>query len=584
MAITQLNMHRLYQIVFLIVLTAFSAACKKKVDIVKYVDEDGSESSKRLQFEDEYLSGLRYVVLGKESEALNKFDKALKVYPNHPAVLYQKAKIHEGKRLLPEALGSMETAVKGDPENRWYLEYTASLYQRLERYADAAKMYENLVKVYPDSPENYFHLANMYLYANKLKEATQVYDRLETKMGFNEEITQQQYKIYMQLKDYPNARKQIEKLMQAKPDEVSYYGMMASLYRQDGKMNKAIEVLEELRSKHQNDPTLALTLYDYYKENNMPDKANAALRDAFASPELNIDHKINIMISYYGQSEKNIAMRKDAYELLEALVEAHPQDPKGYAMYGDFLIRENRIQEAEKQYKSSVALDKSRWLVWNQLLFIQLQIGDIDTLLKYSNQALELFPNQPLVYFFKGVGLFQNSNYKDAIPVLEQGQAMVFDNKELLIQFFAHLGDAYYKEKDYQNSFLSYERALKLDSENDYVLNNYAYFLSLTKENLDQAEKMAASTVSRNPTSSTYLDTYGWVLFQMEKYEESAKVLDKALKNGGNQFGEILEHYGDAMFKLGNTEKAMQYWKKAQEKGGASDNIGRKIESSTYFE
>jgi tetratricopeptide (TPR) repeat protein len=70
----------------------------------------------------------------------------------------------------------------------------------------------------------------------------------------------------------------------------------------------------------------------------------------------------------------------------------------------------------------------------------------------------------------------------------------------------------------------------------------------------------------------------------MGRYNEAKEWLEKALNNGGDSNGVILEHYGDVWFKLGNTTEALKYWKEALEKGGASKMIQRKIDEKKYIE
>ena len=195
---------------------------------------------------------------------------------------------------------------------------------------------------------------------------------------------------------------------------------------------------------------------------------------------------------------------------------------------------------------------------------------------------MELFPNQPIVYLFNGMAHLQNEDYSKAAFSLEQGQGLVVDNPAMQNQFFANLGDAYYRLGKYSSAWMNYERALKVNPQNDYVLNNYAYYLSLRNENLEYAAEMAASVVQRNPTDPTYLDTYAWVLFQLEDYANAQRYLEKALENGGGSNGEILEHLADTYYKLNRAEEAVLFWQQALKAGGGSDKLEEKINRKSY--
>ncbi len=125
---------------------------------------------------------------------------------------------------------------------------------------------------------------------------------------------------------------------------------------------------------------------------------------------------------------------------------------------------------------------------------------------------------------------------------------------------------------------------LNLNPGDDQVLNNYAYFLSLEKRDLEKAREMAEKVVKKHPKNATYLDTYAWVLFQMGSYEEAFKYMDEALKHENEPSGVMLEHYGDILFHLGKISEAVTWWKKAEGSAEASDKLTQKIKDGKYHE
>jgi Tfp pilus assembly protein PilF len=62
-------------------------------------------------------------------------------------------------------------------------------------------------------------------------------------------------------------------------------------------------------------------------------------------------------------------------------------------------------------------------------------------------------------------------------------------------------------------------------------LNNYAYFLSESGEQLAKAEQMSYRTVKAEPKNATYLDTYAWILYMLGRYSEANIYIDQALQN-----------------------------------------------------
>jgi Tfp pilus assembly protein PilF len=229
-------------------------------------------------------------------------------------------------------------------------------------------------------------------------------------------------------------------------------------------------------------------------------------------------------------------------------------------------------------------LDSSKYLVWEQLLFVESELNDTDALLRESKQAIQLFPEQPLPYLFAGGGHYQKKEWEECIDVLEKGLFFVVNNIAMEAQFYAYLGDAYNQLDNHEKSDEAYENVLKLDPDNDYVLNNYAYYLSLRKENLEKAAEMAKRATELRPNSPANQDTYGWVLYQLGKYEEAKVWIGKAIADEEAASGVILEHYGDVMWQLGDTDNALEYWLKAKEKGDGSDLLDQKIQEKRLIE
>jgi Tfp pilus assembly protein PilF len=160
---------------------------------------------------------------------------------------------------------------------------------------------------------------------------------------------------------------------------------------------------------------------------------------------------------------------------------------------------------------------------------------------------------------------------------------MASDNPALKAQIYSNMGDTYHSLSKDMESDSAYEKSLKLDPENAYVLNNYSYYLSVRKANLERAKQMSAYANKLDPDNDSFMDTYAWILFQLGEFPEAKTFQDRAvLKNPKNPT--LLEHYGDILIKLGEKEKAVEYWRRAKEAGSDSHTIETKIAEMKYVE
>lgn len=538
----------------------------------------------RVDFEYVFFNGNKEKMLGNYDLAEVLFSQALKIDPNSAATMYELANIYAFQNNKNQALFYSKKAAEIDPRNVWYQMLYAECLKESKQPAEVANVYKKLVNDYPDRIDFYYELANAYLFANKPNDAIKTYNRIEERVGVTEDASLQKLKIYKGTNQFDKAVEEAKKLIKTFPKEGKYYGMLGELYQEKGMYDKAFEAYNELLRVDSTNAYVHLSLADYYRNLKQNDKAFQEIKIAFKSKELDIDTKIKILLSYYSITETYTELKADADELCKIIVEVHPDEAKAFSMYGDFLYRDKKLEEARKQFRKAIELDKEKYALWNQLLLIDSELNDYTSMQKESKEAMELFPNQALPYFFNGASNVQLKNYKEAISSLTDGKEFVFENKPLLAQFYATIGDAQNQLKNYAASDSAYDKALENDPDNIYVLNNYAYYLSLRNFNLEKAEAMSKKCNDLSPNNNSYQDTYGWVLYKMGKFEEAKLWIGKAIENGGKANGTLLEHYGDILYKLGDINNALKYWMDAKNAGGTSEHIDKKIADKKLYE
>lgn len=538
----------------------------------------------QIQFKFVFHNANKERILGNYQLAANLFSQCTRIAPMESAPYFELATIFDLSKEKNGALGYAAKAVELDPDNYWYRVVYAQSLQKTGDTENAIKQYNELIKQNPKNVDLYFDLAGIQLYSKKYEEAIENFDKIEEIVGVNEEISIQKEKIYLKLGDVDKAAGEIQQLINAYPDEIMYKVLLADLYIANEIPEKAFDIYQEILKKDPNNAYVNLSLYDYYKVKKEDKKALESAKKAFASNILDIDTKMQVLLSYYPSTKTDMTLKKEVFELNKILISTHPDEAKAYTIYADFLYQAKELELARDNYLKATTLDNSKFAIWSQLLFIESELQDYDGMLRDSKKALELFPNQSLFYFFYGATNLQKKEYEEAAEYLLIGKDFVIDNPELLGQFYSNLGDAYNGLKEYEKSDEAYENALKIDDKNIYVLNNYGYYLSLRGKKLERAAELSALCNKIEPNQSNYEDTYAWILYKQGKYLEAEEWLKKALKNGGQSNPVILEHIGDVYAQLKNLEKALEYWILAKEKGAKTEFLDRKIADKKLYE
>ena len=523
-------------------------------------------------------------ILGNYELAETHYSQALKIDPNNAASMYELSGIYAYQGNKSRALFFSKKASEIDPKNVWYQLQYATCLKDSKQGAGVTHVYERLVKDNPGNYDFYYELANSFLAINKSSEAIKVYDKIENNIGVTEESSMQKLKIYKNTNNIDKAVEEAKKLIKAFPKEGKYYGILGELYQDKGLFDKALQAYNDLLVIDPTNAYVHLSLADLYRNQKQNEKAFQEIKIAFQSKELDIDTKVKILLSYYSITETFSELKADADELCKIIVAVHPDEAKAFSIYGDFLFRDKKYEAARKEYRMSISLDKEKYALWNQLLVIESELNDYVSMQKESKDAMELFPNQAAPYFFSGIANVQLKNYQTAVDDLTEGKDFVFDNNLLLSQFYATIGDAQNQLKNNNESDAAYDKSLELDPTNVYVLNNYAYYLSLRNKNLEKAESMSKKSNELEPNNNSYQDTYGWVLYQLKKYDDAKVWVGKAIENGGKANGTLLEHYGDILFQLGDKNAAINYWIEAKKYSGHSDAIEKKIADKKLYE
>ena len=567
----------------LLPLTGFSQKReKKKKQKQETITEEAFNSTEVTNI---FIDATRARLAGDVPKAIKLYETCLLKNPGHSASMYELAQLYFNTGDYSTAARYAENASEIEPLNKWYKLLLVEIYGKAGRKKELLSTCEKLVEQDPRNLDFLYELANAYLMNDDGNNAIKTYQKIEDILGVTEEISMQKQRIFLIQNKTDKAAQEMEKLIKEFPDqETRYLSTLAEMYVQAGKQDEALKIYEKILEKDPDNPYIHITLSDYYRQKGDMVRSFDELKLGFANPSLDVDTKVRVLLAFFSVTEMYNEHKKDIIELAQILVVTHPSDPKSHSLYGDLLLDNKKYTEARDEFRKVIAIDSSRYAVWESLLNAEIQLADYKALEDESARAIELFPLLPVPYLFQGAALLENTKYSEAISNLNTGAKLVSGNNLLLVQFYTYLGDAYNRMKDYSLSDQSYEKALKIDPENSFVLNNYAYYLSLRNEKLDKAEAMSAKSLKLDPTNAANMDTYGWILYKLGKYPEAAEWVQKAIDATAEADPDLLEHLGDIYYKSGEKDKALQLWQNALKVGKGTDFLERKVKEGILYE
>ena len=569
--------------VFLIAASSLFAQSSKQTKNVPIIAMGKLLSYKdSIKLKELFFDGLQEKVTMNFARASSSFTKVLEIDPANDAAMYELANINFADNKPEDAERLLKNAVAINPGNEWYWVLLSDIYKKQNKIAQLVLVLEELAKIAPKNESYYYDKANALLILKRMDDAVKAYDLIEEKFGSSDDLVSARQRILMQQGKSVKLADELESQIRSDPDALRNYIFLAEVYSKSGDHKKALEILNKAKQIAPENAMIRLALADTYKALKQYENTFIELKVAFADPDLNIDEKVRIVLSFFPMFA-DMKARAYANELASIMVQVHPDEAKAFAVYGDVLFQERKYEQAQESYKKALGINDQVYQIWEQLLRIEVNRGEFQQAITDGEQALSIFPNQAALYFYTGIAYGQTQKHEKAISYMKTTLDLELEDQDIVVQVYSTMGDSYNALKKFKDSDQAYSKALELDPRNSYVLNNYAYYLSLRRENLDEAERMSRRSIELNPGNASSEDTYAWILFRLKRYEDARKWIEKALQQNSNSAIQV-EHYGDILYFLGDREQALIQWQKSKTLGSGSKTLDKKIDEKKYID
>ena len=537
----------------------------------------------RLEYEHDFIEGAKFKMFGNLLEAANLLTRCTEVNPYDAAAHYQLSEIYTMVDDYPFALRHARSAARYDARNEWYKMQLANLYIAGNYIDSAIVVYRQIIEMQPDNPELRYNMALLHLEKNDYRNALRELDRIEKTYGFTEELAIAKYRVYSQKKDVKATESLLKKAVKVHPDELRFYGLLAELYSMTGKEKEARENYTKLLEVDPENALGYISMIEFYRDYGNEAKAIEEMKRMYDMRTIDPDLKVEVFLKL---SSDSVFFKKNYRQmdmLIGQLYEKYPDNFRVRLVNADRNLREKNFEGARNDLLFITDRVQTNYFLWEQLFYLLNLLQDNETLYESTARALQHFSDRYLFNFFHGLAASMLKKYDDAVPAylltLDFLKKEKEPDREVEIQTLVFLAEAYNEQKQHQKSDNTFDLALAIAPNNPLILNNYSYYLSLREEKLDLAEKHIKRCIATEPDNSTYLDTYGWVLYKLGRVDEAIVAIEKAMKNGGNDNPEIVEHLCELLSVAGRTDEAYHICKYAIELNNSQETVEEKMRS-----
>lgn len=487
--------------------------------------------------------------------------------PSNDAALYYMAMIaaYENDTELAETY--FQAAAALDSGNFWYRYRLAKLYSLTGRQELAVDMYEKMLKDFPKEKDVYFELVEMYASQQEYQKALDTIAEIEEVIGVTETLAMYRFNIlrimdrheeaYESLKKY-NSRYSSPYVLSTLADyEMSMYNDSTALAYYDEALSLASDYAPALLGKAE---TYRVTRrYDEYFD---------VLYEYIGGQGAPMEAKAEYLMAVLQRTDPKFirSFRPQLDVAVFKAVEAHPKDSVALQTAAIYFYSTERHDQAKVFFKENTETYPDSFGAAADYVEFLMYSDQWEELSQEGRMAYERFPKETTFLEMASVGDYNLGDYGKVLEICEKVLEVAPADSSKTLRAWSTMGDVYYKLGDSKKAFKAYGKALKVNPDYVYVLNNYAYYLSVEGRKLKKACDMSYKTVIAEPDNATYLDTYAWILHLQGKDDAAKLFFKKAMLYGGKESAVILDHYAEVLYALKEYDVAFIYWNMALQK------------------
>ena len=546
--------------------------------------QESTMGSKDRKYCQTYFSAERSKLLEDYETAINKYIACTEINPNESSAFFELAKILFLRSDIEGAKSYALSAINLERKNKWYFYFLIQLYRSQLDHEKEAEVWEELLDLDPLNVDYYFDCTMAYLDFKAYKQALKTLKSYEKNIGYSEQVFLIKSKIFEEQGEEKKQFKCLQKGIQLFPKSIFLLEAFAQYYIDKSEYDLANNFYAKIMQIEPNNPIALLTSYTIFKNKDNKEEEKRVLIKIINSPNIQELKKQELLYNILTKEEEITFYYDHIPSILENCILMYPESSFFYSVLADFYSLDNKYSLARQYYSLAIEYEKNSTILWERFIYISLLENNYTQTILDADLALERFPLQGNFYYYKGLAQFYEKDYQESVATLQKSLLYIMEDKFLLASIYETLGNSYHElaernflDEYHKKSDDSYEKALTYNPNNEYLLNNYSYYLSLRGERLelakDMIEKCVSITTEPNPS---FLDTYAWVLFKLKEYNQAEKIIQKCIEYGGDS-AIIFEHYGDILQALGLLNQAVLQWEKALEKEPLNQNLRQKI-------
>ena len=413
------------------------------------------------EFQNYYYESLMQKGIENYDKAIEALEKCENLQPKNAVIFFELGKNYYYQKKYKEAYDNFEKATKIDSKNRWFWAGMYDVCYDTRDFNQAIIIEEKLIEFKEDYKED---LCSLYMSTQQYDKALTLINELNERFGKSEKRDNYKLQILQDSKYAGSEKDNLLNQIKKNPKEEANYIALIYLYSKNNQEEKANEIARQLEKEIPTSDWAQVGLFKFHLNNNDGEKAVKAMNTVFISDKIDRKIKHRILNEFLIFTQKNAQFDTDLEKAISYF--SNDKEVQVAKEIGKYYQSKKEFAKAIKYYELHVKNGNDD--METILLLLQTYTDNVqfETLVQFANDKLELFPTQPELYYYAGLGNNQLKNYKKAKDALESGLDFVLENVTLQINFNIQLGEAYNGLGDFKKKEIYFNQANALLKKN----------------------------------------------------------------------------------------------------------------------
>lgn len=543
-------------------------------------------SQTKRQFDVLFHEALLQRQKGNLDAAFDLLQRCQELSPEAAETYYFLGEFYADMEQNEQALNAFRRACDLEPKNMTFLERMAYASIQTGAYGEGAEMMEQMYEADKSRQDLLETLYMLYMRQEDYGKAIATLDKLEAVDGPTERTTLAKCRIYIEQDNADAAISEMRQLAEHYPNDPTYRTLYANTLLVADHFDESYNVLQQVLAEDAGNLRAQQVLRSYYIRQGDEAAADSVNHAILLNPKASIEDKVGQLRQIIIENEQQQGDSTVVLDLFnELLRQPNPSADIAEMKAAYMQLKEMPRDSVRQAFSYVLQLAPEQASARLRLVQQAWEDEDDDAVISLCSEARQYNPEEMVFYYYQGMAYYRQEDKDNALEAFRNGINVINEQSipEIVSDFYAVMGDLLYQKGRQTDAFAAYDSCLVWKEDNIGCLNNYAYYLSLLGERLDEAEQMSYRTVKAEPENATYLDTYAWILFRQERYAEAKIYIEQALRDSLID-GVVKEHAGDIFALNGDIDKAMELWQQAQANDPDNKLLRRKIKRKKYFQ